>query len=61
MKRLCTASDLVAGDEIVMGNYKMLIRSIQGPDNFGTYDVSGIDETGKEHYEPIYGIVSISA
>jgi len=59
MKRYLSADKLLCGDQIALGNYTLLIRSIQGPDNYGTYDVSGVDEKGFEHYEPVNGTVRL--
>ena len=59
MERELPVNKLLCGDQIALRNHTLLIRSIQGPDNFGTYDVSGVDEQGQEHYEPIYGAVRL--
>ena len=59
MKRNLPADKLLCGDQIALGNHTLLIRSIEGPDSFGTYDVSGVDEKGLEHYEPVNGTVRL--
>lgn len=59
MKHYLPANKLLCGDQIALGNHTLLIRSIEGPDNYGTYDVSGVDEKGLEHYEPVNGTVTL--
>lgn len=59
MERYLSADKLLCGDQIVLGNHTLLIRSIEGPDHVGTYDVSGVDEKGLEHYEPVNGTVRL--
>ncbi len=59
MLRECRAADLECGDKIIVKNHEVLIKSIEGPDTVGAYDISAIDTNGQQYYEPIYGIVSI--
>jgi hypothetical protein len=47
-KQLVDPAIVQAGDHVLAKGHDLMVKYIQGPDNFGVYDFHGVNELGKD-------------